>query len=565
MKTRVYFLDHLRTFLIFLVIVLHAGMTYERGFDMFWIVDDSAKCDSLAWVRTYIDLFVMFVMFFISGYFIPNSLKNKTNREFLTSKIKRILLPWIVAVFTLIPAYKIIFLYSRGLPQEEWFSYFHIFQRAGTDLTFFANNPAQNWLWFLPTLFVFQVVYWVLAKVNLLKIKFSLKTAVAVTFVIGLAYNLVISQLGLKGWHHSYFLEFQRERLLVYFMLFLLGSLCNKLKVFESSSKNIKYLIAAVLVLIPSLVIFKTVALNMFYNLIEPGRNHFLISDLMDRTVYYVTALSSIFGFLYILIYSFRTLFDKPNKLMAELNKNSYSVYIIHMIVIGFVALAMLNLNLPALVKYSISIVLTFVLSNALVSGYRVIFKRNNSMKVAALAVFVAAMFVFINKENIKQVKAEVEKTNVNAPAMGIYEAILRGDIEVVKQHIAAGSDLNEKDPSGGGNPLHTACIFGKTEIAMLLIEAGSDVNFKNNEGSTPLHTAAFFGRTKIVKALLAKGADKEIKNNAGSTALQSVIVPFEAVKGIYDYLGKAYEPFGLKLDYDQIQADRPVIADLLK
>ena len=75
MKTRVYFLDNLRTFLILLVVILHAGMTYEQGFDAFWIVSDPAKWNPIALVRMYLDLFVMFMMFFISGYFIPNSLK----------------------------------------------------------------------------------------------------------------------------------------------------------------------------------------------------------------------------------------------------------------------------------------------------------------------------------------------------------------------------------------------------------------------------------------------------------------------------------------------------------
>ena len=73
MKTRIDFLDNLRTFAVFLVIVVHAGMTYERGFDAFWIVSDPAKFDTIALVRLHLDLFVMFLLFFISGYFIPNS------------------------------------------------------------------------------------------------------------------------------------------------------------------------------------------------------------------------------------------------------------------------------------------------------------------------------------------------------------------------------------------------------------------------------------------------------------------------------------------------------------
>jgi len=228
MKTRMHFLDNLRTFLIFLVVVLHAGIVYEPILVDTWIVSDPAKINSLGFIRMYLDLFVMFTLFFISGYFIPNSAKSKTSWAFLKSKFKRILLPWIVAVFTLIPAYKAIFLYSRGLPQEEWFSYFHFFQRAGGNLGFFADNPIQNWLWFLPVLFLFQILYLLLSRTNALKIKISLKTGVILTFVIGLIYSMIISELNLRGWFHSPVLHFQNERLLIYFMVFLLGSLCNR-------------------------------------------------------------------------------------------------------------------------------------------------------------------------------------------------------------------------------------------------------------------------------------------------------------------------------------------------
>jgi ankyrin repeat protein len=72
---------------------------------------------------------------------------------------------------------------------------------------------------------------------------------------------------------------------------------------------------------------------------------------------------------------------------------------------------------------------------------------------------------------------------------------------------------------------------FGKTEMAKVLIEAGGDLNFQNNDGSTALHTAAFFCRPEIVRVLLDKGADKTIKNKFGATAYQSVAGPFIDVK----------------------------------
>ena len=139
------------------------------------------------------------------------------------------------------------------------------------------------------------------------------------------------------------------------------------------------------------------------------------------------------------------------------------------------------------------------------------------------------------------------------------------GNVDVIKQHILAGTDINAKEPLGGSTPLISAITFGKTDAALALINGGADLNIRNNEGSTALHVAAFFCRTKIVEALLAKNADKSIVNNYGATALESVSYPFGDVKVVYDQVSKALGPFGLKLDYQRIEKTRPEIAALLQ
>ena len=160
--------------------------------------------------------------------------------------------------------------------------------------------------------------------------------------------------------------------------------------------------------------------------------------------------------------------------------------------------------------------------------------------------------------------KSTGPETNSPTPGMGIHAAALMGNLDAIQQHIKAGSDLNEKDEYGS-SPLTIAATFDKTEVAGALIEAGVDVNITNNDGATVLHTAAFLCRTEIVEALLNKGADKTIRNNFGSTALESVSVPFNEVKGIYDELSKALGPLGFKLDYEYLEATRPNIAEMLQ
>jgi len=99
------------------------------------------------------------------------------------------------------------------------------------------------------------------------------------------------------------------------------------------------------------------------------------------------------------------------------------------------------------------------------------------------------------------------EAEDAAAPPIGLHMAVLQGNVDAVRQHIEAGSDLNQKD-AFGSSPLILASVFGKTEVAQVLIDAGADLHIRNTEGGTPLHVAAFLCRTQIVQALLDAGAD---------------------------------------------------------
>jgi uncharacterized protein len=194
-----------------------------------------------------------------------------------------------------------------------------------------------------------------------------------------------------------------------------------------------------------------------------------------------------------------------------------------------------------------------------------------NSMKTIVATMMAAAILIFTGCGSGKE-KATGEvsqpaetETSVNPPATDIHTATFLGDLDAIQQHIQAGTDLDEREPTIGSSPLITAAVFGKTEVARALIEGGANVNLQNQEGSTALHSAAFLCRTEIVEMLLANGADKSLKNIYGSTAYESVAGPFSEVKGIYDEFRKQLGPLGLKLDYQQIEKTRPVIAAMLK
>lgn len=170
-----------------------------------------------------------------------------------------------------------------------------------------------------------------------------------------------------------------------------------------------------------------------------------------------------------------------------------------------------------------------------------------------------AAILLLMLNTNAKAI------TGVSSAGINIHQAVTSNNIKDVKAYIAAKKDINLKDPLGGSSPLITASLFGRTEIAKLLVNAGADINQINNDGSTALITAAMFCNTEIVKILLQKGANKHIKNKYGSTAYATVSGTYASMKPVYEMMDKMLGPIGLKLDYAHLEKTRPIIANLLK
>ncbi|XP_006657964.2 vacuolar protein sorting-associated protein 27 isoform X2 [Oryza brachyantha] len=71
----------------------------------------------------------------------------------------------------------------------------------------------------------------------------------------------------------------------------------------------------------------------------------------------------------------------------------------------------------------------------------------------------------------------------------GLREAIKSGDIKAVKKLLSQGVDCNYCDKQGF-TLLHLAALFNQTEIALILIDNGANVQSKNGQGETPLDCA---------------------------------------------------------------------------
>ena len=100
-----------------------------------------------------------------------------------------------------------------------------------------------------------------------------------------------------------------------------------------------------------------------------------------------------------------------------------------------------------------------------------------------------------------------------------LRKAVIDGNVNEVKDLIEAGANVNIKNEFGT-TILMEATTYDYREIVKMLLRAGADVNVKDVFGNTALIYAAYIGHTEIVKMLLEGGADVNAKDRDGNTAL---------------------------------------------
>ena len=65
---------------------------------------------------------------------------------------------------------------------------------------------------------------------------------------------------------------------------------------------------------------------------------------------------------------------------------------------------------------------------------------------------------------------ATTAQKSVQAPDISIHAAFKAGNIEAVKQHLAAGADVNAGGPNAGLTPLHRGSYYGLLEIVEIVL-----------------------------------------------------------------------------------------------
>jgi ankyrin repeat protein len=95
------------------------------------------------------------------------------------------------------------------------------------------------------------------------------------------------------------------------------------------------------------------------------------------------------------------------------------------------------------------------------------------------------------NSRGITPLMAAAGMGSVDADTRGFYlsEDVEQRAIDALKLLLAAGGDVNAKDPRGL-TPLHEAARWGWNDVVQFLVDSGADLTAKDNRGNTPVDSA---------------------------------------------------------------------------
>ena len=350
------FLDNLKWVIIWLMVVFHAAMCYMAYAPEWWYVVDKAEpvFSATAFV-CWADIFIMPIMFFISGYFGIISIAKYDAGRFWRGKLKRIVFPWVFGAIFIAPLVTYIILASRQSPMRFWEFYTTLFWGV-------LYQQAQYW--YLGALIALYIILFALCRLFPSMTRQgeacgpSVGYVTAMVAITAVSVGIISSYMHPDTWRtFGYVLVLQPVRIPSYIIVFLAGAWAWRCHWFEPGGY------------IPSTVGWGTAF--VFLGAVYLWQRFYLpYYGLGQGELVWINALFQA-GFMwasvFFLLGLFKNSFDYSSKWLGELSATSYGVYYLHMPVLFSIAWGFLGVQLPVYLKYvvvsSLALAVCFLLS----------------------------------------------------------------------------------------------------------------------------------------------------------------------------------------------------------
>jgi glucans biosynthesis protein C len=350
-RVRLFFADHLRVALTILVVLHHLAVIYGANAAFYYVEPPSSK-DLVAFVLLLVFVLInqayfMGFFFLLSGYFTPGSFERKRSAAFLKDRLLRLGIPLLVFIFILSPlSFVGVFempvalthlttpftwqMYPLALGVGPlWFAEMLLIFDFGYvgwqwGWQWLTRNRTWNWQWEIsvpgyPTIGLFILV--------LAGTSYLLRIVVPM--------GMTIPILGFPTF--SYFPQY-----LSFFILGIIALRNDWFRTIPGSMGKVGFGVALL-------------ATILLFPLALSGKTAFLGHGTWQSAAYALWDSTFSVGMCLALITFFRRFFNRQSRLGRFLSQQAFTVYIIHIPVIIFLALALRGLHPEQLLKFALA------------------------------------------------------------------------------------------------------------------------------------------------------------------------------------------------------------------
>lgn len=366
-------MDYLRSALTVLVVAHHASLAYTTfaTFDKTAYINSTHPIvDTRRWIgldifENFNDIFFMSLMFLIGGLFLSKSIERKGAAHFVKDRFYRLFLPFILG--------------GTALMLLAYFPSFYL-AHSSTNIKAYVVDffTVEQWPvgppWFIWVLFVFNLLlllFHPLIRRSQAKLESFFRFFHAKPFLFWLVfyaftwllYVPLAYRIGANTWTGLGPFDFQVSRAPWYFGYFMLGVLIGNTNfnqgIFAEDGVLVKnwrgWIVLAV-------VAYTLISVNSVYQplakMVQAQQLPAFSAWMIYYSIYVASATFSCLAF----ITAFRSQIGKVIPWWDNLAENAYMIYLLHYVFITWIQFALLDVNLPAGLKF----LLTFILSLAL-------------------------------------------------------------------------------------------------------------------------------------------------------------------------------------------------------
>ncbi len=367
-KSRLFFIDHLRAALAILVVLHHVAMVYGASSPFYYVEPPFNDMGAIN-VNTFTALLVfalvnqawfMGAFFFLSGYFTPGSFDRKGAGSFLKERLLRLGIPLILFIFVLNPIAEL------G---------FYLMPASMTGITDsptlqdYPNRIGLGPLWFVLMLLIFSFGYAAWRWLRRSRTSSSTSTSshpnylsIGV-FILALALvSYLFRNIVALGESVNLFVDFLSFPTIAYLpqylSFFVVGIVASRFDWFRTipNSMGVVGFAAAALA---GVILFPLAFSGQLFSLeLTEALDNAMGNGHWQSAVYALW--DSIFsvGLCLGLITLFRRFFNGRARFGTFLSQQSYTVYIIHIPIIVFLAYALREIDLASLLKFGLAAVI---------------------------------------------------------------------------------------------------------------------------------------------------------------------------------------------------------------